>query len=115
MSEAGDRLIEGAKEALEIARGNQPAARIHVNGHAYVPEQRWQRMDTAPRDGTVVNVVARYPHAIAGFPQYAAYRPDLGYWVAYSLNAPQRVIPWAWRPRDDWPWCGDPEFPEDPK
>lgn len=52
MSEAGKRLIEGAKEALEIARGNQPAARIHVNGHAYVPENRWQPIDTAPRDGT---------------------------------------------------------------
>lgn len=38
MSEAGERLIEGAKEALAIARGEQPAARIHVEGHAYVSQ-----------------------------------------------------------------------------
>jgi hypothetical protein len=53
MSDAGERLIEGAKEALEIARGNQPAARIHFHGHAYVPENRWQPIDSAPKDGTV--------------------------------------------------------------
>lgn len=34
----GQRLIEGAKEALAIARGEIPAARITINGHAYVPE-----------------------------------------------------------------------------
>ncbi len=38
MSRAGERLIEGAKEALAIAKGEQPAARIHINGHTYVPE-----------------------------------------------------------------------------
>lgn len=38
MSKAGERLIEGAKEALAVAKGEKPAARIHVNGHAYVPE-----------------------------------------------------------------------------
>lgn len=37
MTEAGERLIEGAKEALAIARGEQPAARLHIDGHAYVP------------------------------------------------------------------------------
>ncbi len=35
---AFERISEGAREALEIARGNQPAARIHMQGHAYVPE-----------------------------------------------------------------------------
>lgn len=34
----GQRLIEGAREALAIARGEIPAARITINGHAYVPE-----------------------------------------------------------------------------
>lgn len=37
-SEAGKRLIEGAKEILAIAKGEKPAARIHHGGHAYVPE-----------------------------------------------------------------------------
>lgn len=32
------KLIEAAQEAVAIAKGEQPAARIHVNGHAYVPE-----------------------------------------------------------------------------
>lgn len=38
MTKAGERLIEGSKEALAIAMGEQPAARITINGHAYVPE-----------------------------------------------------------------------------
>ena len=47
-----NRIIEGAKEAAEIAKGNRPAARIHIQGHSYVPEQRWLPIETAPRDGT---------------------------------------------------------------
>jgi len=31
-------IVEGVKEALAIARGEIPAARIHHQGHAYVPE-----------------------------------------------------------------------------
>ena len=38
MSEAGRRLLAGAAEALAFAKGEEPAARIHINGHAYVPE-----------------------------------------------------------------------------
>lgn len=36
MTEAGERLIEAAKEALAIARGDTPARRIHIDGHTYV-------------------------------------------------------------------------------
>ena len=36
---SGKKIIEGAKEALAVARGEQPAARIIVNGHAYIPEK----------------------------------------------------------------------------
>lgn len=35
---SGKRIIDGAKEAVAVAKGERPAARIHVNGHAYVPE-----------------------------------------------------------------------------
>lgn len=35
---SGARIIEGAKEALAVARGEEPAARITINGHSYVPE-----------------------------------------------------------------------------
>lgn len=35
---SGKKSIEGAKEAIAVAKGDIPAARIHVHGHAYVPE-----------------------------------------------------------------------------
>lgn len=54
MSEAGKRLIDGAQEALAIAKGEKPAARVHINGYAYVPEQRWQLIESAPKDGTPI-------------------------------------------------------------
>lgn len=38
MSDAGKKLLEGAAEALAVAKGDQPAARIRHSGHAYVPE-----------------------------------------------------------------------------
>ena len=34
MGKAGKQLIEAAKEAVAVAKGEQPAARIHVAGHA---------------------------------------------------------------------------------
>lgn len=37
MSDAGKRLIEGAEEALRVAKGEQPAASIWHNGFEYVP------------------------------------------------------------------------------
>ena len=33
----GERAIEGMKEVLAIAKGEQPAASIYMNGHNYVP------------------------------------------------------------------------------
>lgn len=36
MTEAGDRLIEGAKEALAVAKGEHPAMRLHIDGWTYV-------------------------------------------------------------------------------
>lgn len=40
---SGKRILEGLKEAVAVAKGDQPAARIHVNGHAYVPEDDLKR------------------------------------------------------------------------
>ena len=40
MTDAGNRLIEAAKEAVEIAKGTIPAARIWHNGWPYVPQPR---------------------------------------------------------------------------
>lgn len=42
---AGDRLIAAAEEAASIARGEQPAARIHINGHSYVPESAYLELE----------------------------------------------------------------------
>lgn len=62
---------------------------------------QWQPIDTAPTDGTIVNVVGRYADATAGFPRYAGYRD--GQWFQYSRFEPQVLVCWAWRPRDEWP------------
>lgn len=64
---------------------------------------RWRSMNDAPKDGTIINAIARYPNATAGFPRYIGWREDLNNWVEYSRTEPVAVIPWAWRPRDCWP------------
>lgn len=61
----------------------------------------WRSMDSAPTDGTIVNVVGRYPDATAGYPRYAGYRD--GQWLEFSRFEPQPLVCWAWRPRDNWP------------
>lgn len=38
------RIIEGAKEALAVARGEQPAASVWINGHEYVPASDLTRL-----------------------------------------------------------------------
>lgn len=40
MTKAGKHLIESLEEAARIARGAIPAARLFLNGHYYVPEER---------------------------------------------------------------------------
>lgn len=65
---------------------------------------QWQPIDTAPQDGTIINVVGRYKYATAGHPRYAGFRN--GEWFEYSRFEPQRLVCWAWRPRGDWPQEG---------
>lgn len=43
MSKAGERILTGLREAVEIAKGEKPASSITHNGHHYVP------MDTLTR------------------------------------------------------------------
>lgn len=72
-------------------------------------ENGWEPIETAPTDGTIVNVVARYPDATAGFPRYAGFNEEMGCWVEYSRHLPEPVVPLVWRPRGDWP-----QFPQNP-
>ena len=37
MTEVGSKIIEGAKDAAAIARGEIPAAKLTIDGHVYVP------------------------------------------------------------------------------
>ncbi|WP_027039128.1 hypothetical protein [Mesorhizobium ciceri] len=39
MTKAGERLLEGAREALAIAKGEQAAASVMVSGHTYLPKE----------------------------------------------------------------------------
>ena len=64
----------------------------------------WRPMDSAPTDGTIVNVMGRYKDATAGFPRYAGFYQ--GEWHEFTRNPPEPLICWAWRPRDpftSWP------------
>lgn len=37
------KLLEAAKEAVQVAKGTIPAARLTIKGHAYVPEIKVDR------------------------------------------------------------------------
>lgn len=39
MTKAGEKLLAGAREALAIAKGEQPAASVMVSGHIYMPKE----------------------------------------------------------------------------
>lgn len=38
MTKAGKKLLQGAREAVAIAKGEQPAASMTIRGHTYVPK-----------------------------------------------------------------------------
>ena len=44
MSKAGKKLLSAAHEAVAIAKGEIPAARITIKGHAYVPAAEVKRL-----------------------------------------------------------------------
>lgn len=44
MSDSSDKLVEGLQEALAVARGEQPAARLHIDGHSYVSTETMLEM-----------------------------------------------------------------------
>lgn len=50
MSHAGERMLESVREAVAVAKGEQPAASITIKGHRYVPDG-WRDIYDAPQDG----------------------------------------------------------------
>ena len=49
MTKFGEKLIKSAEEAIKVASGEIPAARITVNGHTYVPLSEYNRVFEALR------------------------------------------------------------------
>lgn len=47
MTKFGEQLIASAEEAVAIAKGVQPAARIWLNGHEYAPVAELKRLQRA--------------------------------------------------------------------
>lgn len=45
-----DRILDGAREALSVAKGEQPASRLFVNGHSYAPAARVAELEAALRN-----------------------------------------------------------------
>ncbi|VVD99927.1 hypothetical protein PIN31115_02050 [Pandoraea iniqua] len=58
---------------------------------------QWQPMETAPADGTVLLMMARYIHATAEIPVIAHYSAEHGGWINQTFSsAVQLVVPSAW-------------------
>lgn len=78
MSKIGDRLIMGVTEALAIAKGEEPAARITVKGFHYVPEIGWRSIGSAPKDGSEVLLYANVPPVFEHYIVLGTYAADVG-------------------------------------
>lgn len=64
----------------------------------------WRTIETAPRDGTVIIAMGRFPDATAGFPMFVHWHD--GFWWIVGRNLTQTVVCWAWKSREvlgDWP------------
>lgn len=93
------KIVLGGKRWGETAIAKIGAALAALDAET----EGWRTMDSAPKDGTIVNVVARYPDAERGFPRYAGFNEEMGCWVEYSRHLPEPVVPLVWRPRGEWP------------
>lgn len=61
----------------------------------------WQPMDSAPKDGTVIEACCRYRTATAGAPAFVAFMQ--GEWRELGRDLMEPMVCWAWRPRTSWP------------
>lgn len=99
------RNFPGATEENGVCVGEHVAESIADEAAACIREMvEWRDIETAPRDGTVVIAMGRFPDATAGFPMFVHWHD--GCWWVVSRNLTQPVVCWAWKPRDvlgDWP------------
>lgn len=61
MSESGERILAGAREALAFAKGDEPAAAITINGHRYISEAAlasWGTVEVMVRNPAVSELVS---------------------------------------------------------
>ena len=72
----GSKIIEGAKDAAAIVRGEIPAARITINGHVYVPEASSPAIDKAIEalQTIVANLTRPNPASAGEIVKYAVER-----------------------------------------
>ena len=94
-----DRYYNAVISKLQgrIARLEADLSESSPNG----ADRSWRDMADAPTDGTIIEVVGRYPEATAGFPRYVGFRG--GKWLEYSRHEPAQIIPLVWRPRAAFP------------
>jgi hypothetical protein len=66
---SGNKILDGAREALAFATAEQPAARITIRGHAYVPEAENEKLRAA------LIVAQEYLSLSLGSPAYKGPNP----------------------------------------
>ena len=87
MTIAGARLIEGAREALAVARGDQPAASIFVQGHRYISEAEFRRQTRELRDK-----LDERDETIRQLRERLDARPDLPDWLPHLTTTERRLL-----------------------
>jgi hypothetical protein len=100
-------IEEAASEAVAIARGEQPAARMYINGHFYVPQADIAALTArvAELEGVLVDIrddeecsfsiACIVTKALGGGPKTLA-----------ALTQPAQLAPSAWRPIETAPQDG---------
>lgn len=97
---SGKQIIKGLEEAVAVARGEAPAARITINGHSYVPEAallqaRREERERAARvaDGTWPEGVILPRELWDPDSPYAEARRDAAVAIRAFLALPDQPIP----------------------
>ncbi len=102
MGNAGRKLIEGATEALAIAKGEIPAAGLFVDGHHYVPRPVWRPISEAPRDGTHIIGLSSRDGDVNRIYWGLNYYGDLRWCTSTGWRTDEEIKFWMPLPSIDW-------------